>query len=97
MQGYVTRLSKLLLSVGQETNGPAARQLAQLKQEFCCLHAVKTRVSPRDWSRFYNWPSVQTQDMEGWAVATTTPDWLDLVVRNPSVPHCNADSTLYLY
>ena len=65
-QGYVKRLSKILLVTGQDTDGPLGAQLGQLEHELCCLHAVKTRVAPREWSRFFYFKGPQDQSLEGW-------------------------------
>ena len=76
VQGYVRRLSALLLETGQDIAPAAAAQLRQLEDEFCCLHAVKTRVSPKGWSHFYNWSSVPEQgSLEGWPLTMSQTDW----------------------
>ena len=80
VQGYVKRLTKLLLTMGPDTQGPAAAQLGRLGYEYGCLHAVKIRVDPKKWSRFYEWPSMQAQ--QTWSEATSEPDRFSLAVSS---------------
>lgn len=80
MQGYVKRISNLLLTTGPDTSGPAGAQLEQLEHEFCCLHAVKTRVTPEDWAGFYNYSGMHEQALQGWDTCTSDSDWSALFV-----------------
>lgn len=80
VQGHVTRLSNLLLMTGQDTDCPAGAQLGQLEQEFCCLHAVKMRVAPREWSRFYQFRSSQDQGVEQQPESLSQTDMSSLLV-----------------
>ena len=80
VQGYVKRLSKILLVTGQDTDGPLGAQLGQLEHELCCLHAVKTRVAPRDWSRFFYYKGPQDHSLEGWDGLLSEADCFALLV-----------------
>ena len=80
VQGYVKRLTKLLLTTGQDTDGPAGVELGRLEHEYGCLHAVKMRVDPKKWSRFYKWPSMQDQAMQARSEFISEPDCFSLVV-----------------
>ena len=70
-----------LLGSGQEIVGPGANQLDLLLHEFCCLHTVKARVTPREWRTLLNGVIV----IEG-ATASSGADWAALAAS--SCPLC---------
>lgn len=78
-QGYVTKVAKLLLAFGHDTDPEAGRQLGQLLQEFCTLHTLRARVAPRECGKIFTWSASSGQDDKRQAVLQRAPDWSALL------------------
>ena len=86
LQSYISRMATCLLGSGQGLEGPSATQLGRLQHELCCLHTVKARVTPRDWSSRLS-GVVVTGEREGGATNSSGVDWAALAVSR-FVPLC---------
>ena len=72
-------MGKHLLSVGDAEYGFDA-SLEQLRQHYCCLFALKARVSPREWRKMLTGADgVETFGLG--PVDLPSVDWKALVVR----------------
>ncbi|KAL0018259.1 hypothetical protein WJX77_012217 [Trebouxia sp. C0004] len=74
-QGYVKKMAKLLLVSGQDIAPQEGLQLGQLIQEFCTLHTLMARATPREWGRMFTGTAYAGQGDEEQALSQRKPDW----------------------
>ena len=82
MQGFVTQIGRRLLTTGPDADCSDIASLEQLRQDYCCLHAIKARVAPRWWRRLMTGAELWTATGQAGQMPRV-PDWAELTVQYP--------------
>ena len=72
-------MNDCLLASGRDTSGNPGQQLQHLLHQFCCLHTVKARASPKEWRALLH--AGITQADNSVLAMLQEADWLALTVR----------------
>ena len=79
MQGFVTQMGQRLLTTGPDADCSSIASLEELRQHYCCLHALKARVAPRWWRRLMTGNELWTATGQTGQMPRV-PDWAELTV-----------------